>query len=201
MTTDHPRNIKTASTEQEVDAATLGEFLGITAHAVRILATKEIAIRSGRDRFLLHPSIKNYCGSLRELAKVRSGVGDDSQARLNTEAAALKRATRELVELRRDTLARKLISREDITDAWGAIIRTIRAMVLAIPARCQEKMPHWSFEDIESIRSIVRAILTEASTIMPNNPPLPDEPDAPRQRGRPPGPSTSCRHRADARGR
>jgi hypothetical protein len=107
-----------------MDAATLGEFLGITAHAIRVMAAKEIAIRSGRDRFLLKPSVKNYCRSLRELAKVRSGVGDDSQTRLNTEAAALKRATRELVELRRDTLARKLISREDITDAWGAIVRT-----------------------------------------------------------------------------
>src|ERR1700730_13145032 len=32
--------------ELEVDATTLGEFLGITAHAVRLLATKEIAIRS-----------------------------------------------------------------------------------------------------------------------------------------------------------
>jgi hypothetical protein len=117
MTTDYPGKVKPGRTEQEVDAATLGEFFGITAHAVRILATKEIAIRSGRDRFLLQPSVKNYCGSLRELAKVRSGVGDDSQTRLNTEAAALKRATRELVELRRDAIARKLISIEDITDA------------------------------------------------------------------------------------
>jgi hypothetical protein len=107
MTTDHPRKIKTVPTEQKVDAATLGEFFGITAHAVRILATKEIAIRSGRDRFLLKPSVKNYCGSLRELAKVRSGAGDDSQTRLNTEAAALKKATRELVEIRRDALLKK----------------------------------------------------------------------------------------------
>jgi phage terminase Nu1 subunit (DNA packaging protein) len=193
MTTDHPRKIKTVPTEQEVDAATLGFFFGITAHAVRILAIKEIAIRSGRDRFLLQPSVKNYCGSLRELAKVRSGAGDDSQTRLNTETAQLKRATRELVELRRDALARKLISIEDITDAWSGLIRAIRAMILSIPARCQAEMPNLRFEDIEKFRSIVRAILTEASTIMPNNPPLPDGPDGPRQRGRPPGPSISLR--------
>jgi hypothetical protein len=53
MTTDHPRKIKTSPKEPEVDAMTLGELLGITAHAVRILATKELVIRSGRDRFLL----------------------------------------------------------------------------------------------------------------------------------------------------
>jgi hypothetical protein len=46
MTTDYRGKIKTAPMELEVDATTLGEFLGITAHAVRLLATKEIAIRS-----------------------------------------------------------------------------------------------------------------------------------------------------------
>jgi phage terminase Nu1 subunit (DNA packaging protein) len=86
---------------------------------------------------------------------------------LNAEAAALKRATRELVELRRDALARKLISREDITDAWGAIVRTIRAMVLSIPGRCQVALPHLKFEDFETFRTVVRAVLTEAATIMP----------------------------------
>jgi hypothetical protein len=48
MTTDYPGKVKTGPMELEVDAATLSEFFGIAAHAVRILATKEIAIRSGR---------------------------------------------------------------------------------------------------------------------------------------------------------
>jgi phage terminase Nu1 subunit (DNA packaging protein) len=197
MTTDYPGKVKTGPMELEVDAAMLGEFFGITAHAVRILATKEIAIRSGRDRFLLQPSVKNYCGSLRELAKVRSGVGDDSQTRLNTEAAALKKATRELVEIRRDAILKKLIPIEDIRDAWGTIVRNVRAMVLSIPGRCREEMPHLSFEDFEKFRSIVRAVLTEAAGVMPDEAPIPDGPDAtiaaPRERGRPPGPSTSLR--------
>jgi phage terminase Nu1 subunit (DNA packaging protein) len=197
MTTDRPRESKITPKDQEVDATTLGEFLGITAHAVRILATKEIAIRSGRDRFLLKPSVKNYCGSLRALAKVRSGVGDDSQSRLNAEAAALKRATRELVEIRRDAIAKKLIPIEDVVDAWGAIIRNVRGLVLSIPARCREEMPHLHFEDFEKFRSIVRAVLTEAAQIMPNQAPILDGPDAtiaaPRKRGRPPGPRTSLR--------
>ena len=193
MTTDYAGNVTTGPMELEVDAKMLGEFFGITAHAVRILATKEIAIRSGRDRFLLKPSVKNYCGSLRELAKVRSGVGDDSQTRLNTEAAALKKATRELVELRRDALAQKLISIEDVMKAWSRIIRTIRAMVLSIPGRCQVALPHLKFEDFETFRAVVRAVLTDAATIMPDSAPLPDGPNAPRGRGRPPGASMSIR--------
>ena len=197
MTTDHPRKMKAAPKDQDVDAATLGEFFGITAHAVRILATKEIVLRSGRDRFLLKPSVRNYCGSLRALAKVRSGVGDDSQSRLNAEAAALKRASRELVELRRDALAGKFIPITDVEDAWSAIIRNVRGLALSIPARCQEEMPHLHFEDFEKFRSIVRAVLTEAAEITPEQAPIPDGQDAtitaPRKRGRPPGPSTALR--------
>jgi phage terminase Nu1 subunit (DNA packaging protein) len=197
MTPDRSRKIRTVPKEPEVDATTLGEFLGITAHAVRLLATKEIAIRSGRDRFLLQPSVKNYCGSLRELAKVRSGVGDDSQSRLNAEAAALKKATRELIEIRRDALARKLIGLEDLREVWSAILRNVRGLALSIPARCQEQMPHLKFEDFETFRAVVRDALTEAAAIAPDMPPLPDGPDsniaAPRKRGRPPGPSTSLR--------
>lgn len=76
---------------------------------------------------------------------------------------------------------------DDLAEAWGVIVSTIKAMVLSIPARCQEEMPHLRFEDFEKFRSIVRAVLTEAATIMPDNPPLPDGPDSPRKRWRPPG--------------
>ena len=78
-------------------------------------------------------------------------------------------------------------------EAWSRIIRTIRAMVLSIPGRCQVALPHLKFEDFETFRAVVRAVLTDAATIMPDSAPLPDGPDAPRGRGRPPGPSTSLR--------
>jgi hypothetical protein len=42
MTTDYPGKVKTGPMELEVDAATLGEFFGITAHAVRILQLKKL---------------------------------------------------------------------------------------------------------------------------------------------------------------
>ncbi len=73
----------------------------------------------------------------------------------------MKRATRELVELRRDALLRKLISIEELTDAWGEIVRSVRQLAVSIPARCQEAMPHLRFEDFETFRKIVREVLTE----------------------------------------
>jgi phage terminase Nu1 subunit (DNA packaging protein) len=73
---------------------------------------------------------------------------------------------------------RKLIPIEDVVDAWGAIVRNVRQMMMAIPARCQEEMPYLRFEDFEKFRSIVRAVLTEAAQIMPEQVPIPDGPDA-----------------------
>ena len=178
--------------DQEVDAETLGLWLGVGARNIRKLADRDVVVKTQkRGRYHLKKSILNYCAMLRKSSLARAGRegGLDNV----TEGAALKRATRELVELRRDAIAKKLIPIEDVVDAWGAIIRNVRALVLSIPARCREEMPHLRFEDFEKFRSIVRAVLTEAATIMPNNPPLPDGPDAPRQRGRPPGPSMSLR--------
>ena len=58
-------------------------------------------------------------------------------------------------------MARKLISLEEIGDAWAEIIRSVRQLVLSIPARCQEEMPHLRFEDFEKFSSIVREALTK----------------------------------------
>lgn len=65
------------------------------------------------------------------------------------------------MELRRDALLRKLISIEELTDAWGEIVRSVRQLAVSIPARCQEAMPHLRFEDFETFRKIVREVLTE----------------------------------------
>jgi phage terminase Nu1 subunit (DNA packaging protein) len=180
----------------EVDAQALGLWLGIDARTIRKLADRDVVVKTQtRGRYHLKQSILNYCAMLRKSSLARAG----REGGLNNvaEAAALKKATRELVEIRRDAILKKLIPIEDIRDAWGTIVRNVRAMVLSIPGRCREEMPHLSFEDFEKFRSIVRAVLTEAAGVMPDQAPIPDGPDAtiavPRERGRPPGPSTSLR--------
>ncbi len=185
-----------AKGDHEVDAETLGLWLGVGARNIRKLADRDVVVRTQRrGRYHLKKSILNYCAMLRKSSLARAGRegGLDNVA----EGAALKRATRELVELRRDAIAKKLIPIEDVVDAWGAIVRNVRQMMLSIPARCQEEMPNLRFEDFEKFRSIVRAVLTEAANVMPDQAPIPDGPDvptaAPRKRGRPPGPNTSLR--------
>jgi phage terminase Nu1 subunit (DNA packaging protein) len=175
-----------------VPAKTLAVLLDMDERVVRRLAAEGIIVRAGRNQYLLAHSVRNYVRHLREIAAARQG----NELNAVDENARLKIVQRNL-ELKNAALEGTLVSVADLTDAWGAIVRTIKAMVLSIPARCQEEMPHLRFEDFEKFRLIVRAVLTEASEIMPDEPPIPDGPDAtiatPLKRGRPPGPSTSLR--------
>jgi hypothetical protein len=47
-------------------------------------------------------------------------------------------------------------------------------MILSLPARCQEKMPHLPFEDVETFRKVAHKMLTETSKMLPEEPPVPD---------------------------
>lgn len=83
------------------------------------------------------------------------------------EGALLKKTQRELAELRRDALLGKLVPIAETADKWEGILRTVRGMILALPARIHADMPHLTFEDVETIRRVVRQVLTETSQIAP----------------------------------
>jgi phage terminase Nu1 subunit (DNA packaging protein) len=188
----------------EVDGETLAMWLGLRPRAVRLLAHNNHVVKSrdGRNRYSLKDSIKKYCEMLRYRAGIRAS-DDDPESRLDNiaESAALKRATRELIEIKRDAIGRKLISIEELTDAWQAILRNVRGLALSIPSRLQEAMPHLNFEDFETVRRVIHAALNDASEYLPEEPPRPAGGEADyqappivrRKRGRPRGPSTSLR--------
>ena len=172
---------------------TLAALLELDERTIRSYGDEGVFIKTGRNKYVLAVSVRNYVRKLRETAA--GGQGDQLNA--VDENARLRIVQRRNLELKNAALEGTLVPMEDITEAWGEIVRGIKAMVLSMPARCQEEMPDLRFEDFEKFRSIVRAVLTEASEIMPDEPPIPDGPDAtitaPRKRGRPPGPSTSLR--------
>ena len=156
------------------------------------LARSGILVGSGvRGRYLLAPSVRNYVRHLREIAAGRQG----KELNAVDENARLKIVQRKNYELKNATLEGSLVNMDDLTEAWGVVVGTIKAMVLSIPSRCQEKLPHLPFEDVETIRKVAHKVLAETSRMMPNEPPILDGPDAtivtPRKRGRRPGPSTS----------
>src|SRR4051794_18922678 len=59
--------------DESVRAATLGEFLGISARAVSDLSKRGIAVKSGPGRWRLRESVSRYCDDLRRQAKGKGG--------------------------------------------------------------------------------------------------------------------------------
>src|ERR1700681_4711837 len=117
---------------------TLGTLLELEKPTVCAYAEEGVFIRAGRNKYLLAPSVRNYVRKLREIAAGRAG----DQLNAVDENARLKIVQRRNYELKNAALEGTLVPMEDLVDAWGAIVRTIKAMVLSIPVRCQEKLPH-----------------------------------------------------------
>jgi phage terminase Nu1 subunit (DNA packaging protein) len=134
------------------------------------LARSGILVGSGvRGRYLLAPSVRNYVRHLREIAAGRQG----KELNAVDENARLKIVQRKNYELKNATLEGSLVNMDDLTEAWGVIVGTVKAMVLSIPARCQEKLPHLPLGDIDAIRKVARKVLLETSGMLPDQAKVP----------------------------
>src|ERR1700730_12142403 len=153
-----------------VTGQSLAGLLDLDTQSLRKLSPAGIVGGSGvRGCSPRAPSVRNYVRHWREIAAGRQG----NELNAVDENARLKIVQRKNYELKNAALEGALVSMDDLTEAWGAIIGTIKAMVLSIPARCQEKLPHLPFGDIEAIRKVARKVLLETSSMLPDQPPVP----------------------------
>jgi phage terminase Nu1 subunit (DNA packaging protein) len=148
----------------------LAALLDLDISSIIELAHNGTLVGSGvRGRYLLAPSVRNYVRHLREIAAGRQG----KELNAVDENARLKIVQRKNYELKNAALDGSLVPMEDITEAWGVIVRAIKAMVLSFPARCHEKLPHLKSDDIETIRKVAHKVLTETSRMLPVKAPIP----------------------------
>jgi terminase small subunit / prophage DNA-packing protein len=152
-----------------VPIQTLVALLDLSEVEVHKYAAEGIFVKAGRGQYLLAPSVRNYVRHLREVAAGRQG----KELNAVDENARLKIVMRQNYEFKNAALEGKLISLPELTDSWGAIVRTIKAMILSLPARYHEKLPHLPFEDVETIRKVTHKALAETSRMLPEKPPLP----------------------------
>jgi phage terminase Nu1 subunit (DNA packaging protein) len=153
-----------------VTRQSLAGLLDLDLSSIAELTRSGILVGSGvRGRYLLAPSVRNYVRHLREIAAGRQG----NELNAVDENARLKIAQRRNYDLKNAALEGALVSMDDLTEAWGVVVGTIKAMVLSIPSRCQEKLPHLPLGDIEAIRKVARKVLVETSGMLPNQPTVP----------------------------
>ena len=159
-----------APAAEGITGDSLAGLLDLDMESIRKLTNSGIVVGSGvRGRYLLAPSVRNYVRHLREIAAGRQG----NELNAVDENARLKIVQRKNYELKNAALEGTLVPMEDITEAWGLIVRAIKAMVLSFPARCHEKLPHLKSDDVETIRKVAHKVLTETSRMLPAEAPMP----------------------------
>src|SRR6195256_6202196 len=153
-----------------ITGQSLAGLFDLDMTSITELARSGIVVGSGfRGRYLLAPSVRNYVRHLREVAAGRQG----NEVNAIDENARLKIVQRKNYELKNAALEGSLVSMDDVTEAWGIIVRAIKAMVLSFPARCHEKLPHLKGDDVETIRKVANKVLTETSKMLPAEAPMP----------------------------
>lgn len=139
-------------------AVDLARLWGITRQAVNALARRGIIKRQGRG-FDRDESTLRYCAHLRELATGRGGEAAITSA--TAERARLAKAQADLQELKNAALRGAVLDAGAVEREWAAILRTVRAGMLAVPpSRAAQRLPHLTTHDVAAIDHEVRAVLT-----------------------------------------
>jgi phage terminase Nu1 subunit (DNA packaging protein) len=118
---------------------------------------RAIIVRSERG-YALAPSVKGYCDHLRTLA---TGRGGDDATIATAERGRLAREQADHIALKDAVARRELVPAAEVEAEWSAVLRTLRASMLAVPSRCAARLPHLTAHDVSDIDQEIRAVLTE----------------------------------------
>jgi phage terminase Nu1 subunit (DNA packaging protein) len=129
----------TAELPETVSAAVLGDLIGVSPRSTTDLAKRGIIVRAeGRTGFLLKESMRGYCAHMRRLADGRGGEGAIASA--TAERGRLLKAQADAQEAKNKLALGSVLDAGEVERAWSDIVRRSRAAVLAVPARCQERL-------------------------------------------------------------
>jgi phage terminase Nu1 subunit (DNA packaging protein) len=151
----------TARLPETVSAAVLADLIGVSPRSCTDLAARGIIVRGpGRTGFLLRESLRGYSDHLRRLAGGRGGEAAIVTA--TAERSRLLKAQADAQEAKNKQALGSMLDAGDVEKAWSDIVRQSRAAVLAVPPRCQQRLPHLTPHDISELdlelREAMRAL-------------------------------------------
>jgi phage terminase Nu1 subunit (DNA packaging protein) len=119
--------------DTEISARALQKLIGIRKSVLAELVEKGVVVRGkGRDRYLVLPSVPNYCTCLREQASARGGeAGPSARERLGQAQAML-------AEARAAQLRGELVEVVEVEAKWTVACRAVRSRVLAVADRMRD---------------------------------------------------------------
>ena len=143
----------------EVSRERLVRIFGITPRAVNDLEARAIIPKIYHGTYDLDLCVMGYVSHLREIAAGRGG--EEAGKSLATERARLAKEQADAHELKNAKLRGDLLSAEDVGREWTAILQRVRAAILAVPARAQQRLAHLTAHDVSELDHEIRAALAE----------------------------------------
>lgn len=144
--------------------ADLAVILGISTRAVSDWDTRGVLIRAAGGRYQTLPSINNYIAHLRDKKAGKSSETTKTGRSLADEKAEAVRIDRQIKEIKLAQLQGDVLTLDEVTSSWGTFAASVKGMVLAIPGRARQTIPHLTAHDGETLKHIVRDMLTELAT-------------------------------------
>lgn len=139
-----------------VGADTMADLLGLSTVRVSALARDGVIPRTGRD-YPVREGVRAYCAWVRTHPAGRPAAGGAlAEARIRLTAAQADRA-----ELQAAASRGEFVAAAAVEAGWAAILRDVRAAILALPSRIRARAPHLTVQDVAEIDYEARAVLTE----------------------------------------
>lgn len=147
--------------DRPVSLDELAGALGINSRNLNSLVKRGILVRAKRGAYPLGASIRAYCAHLRETAAGREHVNVGSGLAAQRERVASEQADK--LAMANAAARRDLLPAKEVEAMWGDVLRMIRARLLAMPGRVQQRLGHLSAHDVATIDREIRDTLTEIS--------------------------------------
>lgn len=142
-------------------ATDLAELLGISTRRVSALAERGVIKRKSRGKYLLKESI---CSAYKSVSETAAGRGGEAaQLDLTNERARLAKEQADGASIKNSQTRGELVKSEDVEREWCDVLRFVRAGMLAVPNRVQERIESLTLAQIDILDREIRDVLEEIS--------------------------------------
>lgn len=135
-----------------VNAEALSVLLGLTPRMVYELSRREIVIRTGHGEYDLRKSVANYIKSIHKRA--------DSDSLTQERIRQTKEAADQLA-IKNAKAKGELLDAGEVEREWAGILRDVRAALLAMPSRMQQRVGTLTVADVAALDREVRDVLNQ----------------------------------------
>lgn len=135
----------------------LQDHLDLSHNTIARLEKEGVVVRIKRGVYDLDQSRLRYIRHLRDTAAGRGG--SSAVESLSEERARLAKEQADHVALKNAQMRGDLVAKEDVISTWSGILSDVRAGLLAVPSRVQQRISNLTSHDIEAIDSEIRDAL------------------------------------------